>query len=253
MNAIKNGREETDEAPRRGAPNIGEGWRSRGTSEVCPWTYEQCFTQDNTYSSRNLVNKCSTYTYQQPGVGNVCVKWIRRPKSHTFSSCHHPSATLEKWRQWIFRSYFNGWRAMDAFIWPSDEVTECWMAYPSVTEEENCTALSGCSESHARHVLWPKRTWAVSSPAIWYDGSVVNITAHPCGNRWGRPLAVNSQICFSMEYLCSGKKQQLIAISMCKIWRNVGVKVLLYPPWYPDIAQNDYWLLVRVKENLRDV
>ena len=47
--------------------------------------------------------------------------------------------------------------------------------------------------------------------------------------------------------------QQLIAILMCKIWCNVGTEVLIYPPYYPDIAQCDYWLLARVKENLRDV
>lgn len=156
--------------PSKGSPNIGEGWTSHGTREVCPWTYAQYFMHGNCCSNRNLVSKCSTYPHQPPGEGNVCAKWIRRPKSHTLSSCHHPSAKLEKWRQGISRSHFNGWRVMDAFIWPSAEVTDCWMAYPSVTEEENCTVLSGCSESHARHVLWPKRTWVLSYPAIWYDG-----------------------------------------------------------------------------------
>ena len=31
---------------------------------------------------------------------------------------------------------------------------------------------------------------------------------------------------------------------------NVGAEVLIYPPYYPDIAQYDYWLFKRVKENL---
>jgi len=46
--------------------------------------------------------------------------------------------------------------------------------------------------------------------------------------------------------------QQFISILLGKIWCNVGADVLLYPPCYPDIAQCDYWLFARVKENLWD-
>jgi hypothetical protein len=83
------------------------------------------------------------------------------------SSCHHPSAVLEKWRQCF---PFNGWWVMNAFIWHSAETTEHWMACLKVTEEENCTApQSGCSDSPAYHVLQLKWAYACTSHATWYD------------------------------------------------------------------------------------
>jgi len=89
------------------------------------------------------------------------------PMNHACFSCHRSSTALEKLRNHIPRLHFNGWGVMDAFIWPSDVTTECWMAYPNI-EEENCTGRSGCSESHAHHVQ-PK--WTCSWPlcANWYN------------------------------------------------------------------------------------
>ena len=65
------------------------------------------------------------------------------PKNHMCCSCYHSSAAMEKWRQCIHLSHFNGWRVMDAFVWRSAEMTECWMSCPNVTEEENCTPQQG--------------------------------------------------------------------------------------------------------------
>jgi len=62
----------------------------------------------------------------------------RWPKGHTSFSHRHPSAALKKWRQCIPWSHFNGWGVTDAFIWPSAEMTECWMACPNVTEITEC-------------------------------------------------------------------------------------------------------------------
>jgi len=91
------------------------------------------------------------------------------PKSHACSSCHHPSAALEKLSQCIPRSHFNVCTVMDAFIWPLAENTEWRMACLNVTEDENCTAQPGCSESHTRHVLQPKWTSSWPSRAKMYD------------------------------------------------------------------------------------
>jgi hypothetical protein len=80
---------------------------------------------------------------------------------------------LHRWRNEgnaFLGSHFNGWRAMDAFVWLSAKTTECWMARPSVTEEENCTAQSWHSESHVCHVLQPKLACAWPSRSSWYHG-----------------------------------------------------------------------------------
>jgi len=82
--------------------------------------------------------------------------WSTMKKSHACSSCHYPSASLQKWRQRICWSHFNGWWVMYAFSWPSAEMTGCWMACPNIRKEENSTIQSGCSVIHACHVLEPK-------------------------------------------------------------------------------------------------
>jgi hypothetical protein len=85
-------------------------------------------------------------------------------------SCHHPSAALQKGRQWIPQTHFNGWWVMDSFMRPSAEMTERWMVRPNITKEEHCTALSGCSDSHARQVLQQKCIYAWPSHVSRYDG-----------------------------------------------------------------------------------
>ena len=65
-----------------------------------------------------------------------------------------PIYSIGEMKTMHFLSHFNGWQVMDAFIWHSAAKTECWMACPKNTWEENC------SESHACHVLQLKWTHA---------------------------------------------------------------------------------------------
>jgi len=110
-----------------------------GTSEICLWTYALYFTHGSCYRSWNLSSKCLPYPHQHLGemkslctVDSTCAQhWS---KSHACSTCHHLSAALEKWRQCIPWSHFNSWQVMDVFVWPSAEMTECWLACPNVTE-----------------------------------------------------------------------------------------------------------------------
>ena len=139
-------------------------WKPHGASEICPWTYVQYFMHDSCHRSWNFCSECLPCTHQQLGetrslcqLGSACAQWAL--KSHV-CSCHHLSAVLEKWRQCIPRSHFNTWRVVDAFIWPSVEMTECWLVWPNVIEEVNCMAQSGCSDSRAHHVLQVKWTCA---------------------------------------------------------------------------------------------
>ena len=147
------------------SPNIGDR-----TSEICPWTYAQYFMHGNCYRSRSLSSKWLTFPHQHLGETKSSCKvnstpaqqW---PKSHACSSCNHPSVELEKWRQCIPRSRDNSEQVIYAFIW----LSECWVACPDVTEEQNCTAQSEYSESHASHVLQLKWICAWPSHANWYS------------------------------------------------------------------------------------
>ena len=102
------------------------------------------------------VGICLLYPHQQLGeMKSLCngdstcaQQW---PSSHA-CSCHHPSAALEKWRQCIPQSHINGWWVTDAFIWPSADMIECWMACPNIKEEENVTAQSDALE--VMHVMF---------------------------------------------------------------------------------------------------
>ena len=108
---------------------------------------------------------------------------------------------------------------MDAFIWPSDEMTACWMACPNVTEEENCKLQSGCSESHAHQILRPKRDLRSTILCQLAPSSGADITAHRC--RSGQLFAANNWNCWRMVSFRSRTMQHLITIVMCKIWCNV--------------------------------
>lgn len=52
--------------------------------------------------------------------------------------------------------------------------------------------------------------------------SMASITVHACRVRLGRLFAVNNQNCLSTVSFCSRIMQNLIAITMCKNWCNVG-------------------------------
>ena len=90
----------------------------------------------NWYKSQNLSSRCLPYPHQRLGemkslctVASACAQWW--PKSHV-CSCHHPSAALEKWWQYICWLHFNSWRLTDVFLWLSPEMRGCWMVCPNV-------------------------------------------------------------------------------------------------------------------------
>jgi len=95
--------------------------------------------------------------------------WSTMKKSHVCSSFHHPYAALQKWRQCIRWSHFNGWWVMYTFSWPSVEMTECRMACSYITEAENSTIQSGCFLRHERHVYEPKESCTWPSHASLYN------------------------------------------------------------------------------------
>ena len=112
---------------------------------------------------------------------------------------------------------------MDAFIWPLGKKTEHWMVWPNVAVEENCMAQSGCSESHACHVLQPKWTYHwPSCVCIMVSGQYYCSLLHA---KWGQFSEVNNQNCLSMMSFCSRTMQHLITIMMCKIWCNTGARM----------------------------
>ena len=224
-----------------------------GTNETCPWTYLQYFMHGSCYRSQNLSRKCLSYPHQQLGEVKSLYKvdsthahqW---PKSHACSWCHQPSAALEKWERFIPWSHFNDWWVMDTFIWPSAQMTVCWMVCLNDAEERNCMAQWGYSESHACHVRLLKWTWARPSCAV-VQSSLANITAHSCTIRWGWLFTVNNQNCNSMVSFYSRTVQHLITIMMCKIWCNFGVwEVLTHHHYSPVLIPCDYWLFANVKE-----
>jgi hypothetical protein len=93
----------------------------------------------------SLSSKCLPYPDQQPGETKSLCKVVSMhaqhcPKSHACSH-YHPRAVLEKLRQCIPQSHFNGWRVTDAFIRRSAEITECILAHSSITKEEKHTVL----------------------------------------------------------------------------------------------------------------
>jgi hypothetical protein len=109
---------------------------------------------------------------------------------------------------------------MDAFIWTSAEIRECWMAH-SVTKEETCMVHSGCSKSHARHVQRPKQTFAWQSCANLYHGQWPILLLNSCRLRWDQLFDIHNQNCWSVVSFCSRTMQHLITIMMCKIWCSV--------------------------------
>lgn len=138
MNAIKIDQEETDSAPPQCSHIVGDGWMPHGANEIYPWTYTQYFMHSNDYWSWNLSSKYLPYPHQQFGeTRSMCsvdcthAQWW--PKGHT-CSCHHPSAALEKLRQCIPRSHFNGW----------------WVSHGCIhlTLSQNDRILSGMPKCH---------------------------------------------------------------------------------------------------------
>jgi hypothetical protein len=77
----------------------------------------------------------------------------------------------------------NGWRVVDSFVRSSAETTECWMACPNVTEEENFTAQSRLSHD-ALKVMHGTSSGEIDLFLLitcqLVRRSVANITAHSC-------------------------------------------------------------------------
>ena len=130
--------------------------------------YAQYFMHGSCYRSQNLSSQCLPYptnSLGKPGFVqsgfDTCSTMTKEPNVFFLLLPIYSIGEM----QFIPQSHCNGWWVMNAFVWPSAELTECWILYLNVTKEENCTAQSGCSESHACHILhlkwicaWPSRT-----------------------------------------------------------------------------------------------
>jgi len=171
--AIKNGWEETDSATCSGTPTLATDEHHMERVKCIP-------EHTRNVSCRAIATEvgifpASVYCLLTNSLGkqkivrvdSTCAEeW---PESYACSCCHW-SVALVKWRQCIPQLHIKNWRVMDAFIWPSAEITECWKVWTNVTKEDNCMAHSGCSESHAHHILQQKCTCAWPSCANWCHG-----------------------------------------------------------------------------------
>ena len=136
--------------------------------------------------------------------------------------CHHPFAALEKWRQCIPQLHVNGWWVMDAFIWPSAEMTECWMVCPNITKEKKLPCAVRVLWKSCMSCSWDKMDLCLTILRQLLQWSMANITAHSCRVRWGRLFAVNNQNGLSTMSGCFRTMQHLIVVMMCKMWCGVG-------------------------------
>ena len=127
---------------------------------------------------------------------------------------------------------------MDAFIWPSAEKTECWMACPNITRKkiaqhskvlwESCMSCSSAETDLCLTIQCQLVQW-----------SIANITVHSCRMRWVWFFTVHNQSCLSMVSFCFTTMQRLITIVMCKIWCYVEAgrcwNILLTPQTWPHV------------------
>lgn len=188
--------------------NIGNRWTPYGTREICPWNYAQYFMHSNCYRCQNISRKCSPYPHQQLGrMKSLCkvdsTQAQQWPKSHACYSCHHPSATLKKWRQCISWSHFNGWQVMDAAIWLSwnnrmlNEIPKCH-------RERKLHGTVRVVE--AMHVMFFSEMdlyLIIPHQLVWQSMTI--ITAHPCRICWGQLFIINNQNCLSMVSFYAGQ------------------------------------------------
>ena len=181
---------------------------------------------------------------------HMCSKMTKEPCEYFLPPCHHPPAALDKRRQRISRSHFNLWSVMDAFIWPLAEKTECWIACPSLTEEENCTALSEWSERHARHVLQPQWTSLDHPVAIdktvngqYYCSLLQQNVRRALRHR--QPELLESGVILLQEDATPHRHRDVQ--NLVQQW---GWEVFELPPYSPGLAPCDYRLFALVKEHL---
>jgi hypothetical protein len=122
------------------------------------------------------------------------------------------------------------------------------MASPNVTEEENCPAQSGCSESHARHVLQPK--WTLLDHPVPL-GTAINCQHHCTlfqdterrAVRLKQPELLQRGVVLLQDnsrYHSHRDVQTLV--------QNWGWEVLAHPPYSPGLAS---CLFASVNEHLR--
>jgi len=174
------------------------------------------------YISQNLSSKCLPYPHQQLGRKKSLwqVDFTHAPqcqKSCAFSSGHHPSASLEKWRQCIFYH----------ISMVDSHVRSC------LTVSWNDRMLNGARQCYqgrnlhsAVRLLWKSCTSCSSAeidfcwtiPCQFVPWSMAYITADSCRIRQGQLFAINIQKCWSVLSFCSRIIQHLIAIMTCKTW-----------------------------------
>jgi len=140
------------------------------------------------------------------------VQWVKSVFEH-MCCILCTSAALKKLRRCIPWLHFNGWRVMDAFIWPSAETTTAEQHLP----------MSPRRKYHGTvRVLW-KSCMPCSSAEM--DLCMTIPCPYFC---WLLQDKVRPAVCHKQPELLehgaifTRTMQQLIAIVMCKIWCSVG-------------------------------
>jgi len=178
--------------------NISNRWMSRGTSEICPWTYTQYFMHGNCYRSWKLSSKCLQYPNQQVRetkslckVDSTHAQWW--PKNHVRSSCHH----LQCWRNEAnaFLLTVDG-KWMHSF----DTKLKWW------NNEWHAQRHWGRKLHSAVRVLWKSCTSCSSAemgmcwtiPCHLVQQSMATITVHSYRINLGWLFTINNYYCLSM-------------------------------------------------------
>jgi len=193
----------------------------------------QYYMNDSCYGSLNLSSKCLPYPYQQLWeTKSLCraESGDQRPKRKS-RAC---SAALEKRRQCIPRSHFKGWRIAATFIWPVTQKRESWMACPNVTEEENYTAQSGWSVSHARHVLQLEWTWPSCTKR--YDGQWPVLYCAPLQSKVRRAVRRKPEVLENGVILLQDNATPYHHRDVQSLVERWGWEVLGHRPNFPDLA-----------------
>jgi hypothetical protein len=149
------------------------------------------------------------------------------------SSYYHSSAARVKWRQYIPPSHFNNWWVTDAFIRPSDEMTECWMAHYKLIKEE--IAHDSLGALKVIHVLFFSQNGLVLNHPVPV-GTTVN-GQYYCSllQDKERPALQSKQLKgLQCDVILLRNKANL---GQCRCW-----EMLAHSPYSTDLAPCDYCL-----------
>jgi histone-lysine N-methyltransferase SETMAR len=125
------------------------------------------------------------------------------------------------------------------------------MACPDVNEEENCTALSWCSDSHVRHDLqaqWTKPDNPVPLGTTINDHYYCTALQDKVRRavRLKQPELLQRGVILHQDIATHHRHRDVQNLLQHGAW-----EVLAHPPYPPDLAPCDYWLFASGEEHLR--